>query len=273
VNTVSSDDRSSRINLLQELNKINNLKALDLFQKSRIKWDIEVDENSKFFHGLVNQRQRTNSLQGIMHKGVWISDPLHVKESFLNFFKEKFQPHVSLIDFPSISTSNGLNPSNRDMLEKEVTLPEIKNVVWDYGRDKAPKPDGFTFGFVKRYWDILKLDIHEFVSKFLGSKKMQAGSNSSFITLILKVSNPIPIKYFCPISLINIHYKFIAKVLANQLSKVVNKIVSHEQSAFILGRQILDSPLMLSEMIDCLLEISGLCVTKIWFRFNLEIMD
>ncbi|GKE70226.1 putative RNA-directed DNA polymerase, eukaryota, reverse transcriptase zinc-binding domain protein, partial [Tanacetum coccineum] len=148
--------------------------------------------------------------------------PLHVKEPFLNFFKEKFQPHVSSIDFPSISTSNGLNPSDRDMLEKEVTLSEIKNV----------------------------LDIHEFVSKFFGSKKMPAGSNSSFIILIPKVSNPIHIKYFRPISLINIHYKFIAKVLANQLSKVVNKIVSHEQSAFILGRQILDSPLMLSEMID-----------------------
>ncbi|GJS40561.1 putative RNA-directed DNA polymerase, eukaryota, reverse transcriptase zinc-binding domain protein [Tanacetum coccineum] len=79
---------------------------------------------------------------------------------------------------------------------------------------------------------------------------MPAGSNSSFITLIPKVSNPIHIKCFRPISLINIHYKIIAKVLANRLFKVVNKIVSHEQSAFISGRQILDGPLMLSEMID-----------------------
>nr|GFB87328.1 RNA-directed DNA polymerase, eukaryota [Tanacetum cinerariifolium] len=36
----------------------------------------------------------------------------------------------------------------------------------------------------------------------------------------------------------------------NRLAKVVDKIVSHEQSAFISGRQILDGPLMLSEMID-----------------------
>ncbi|GJR17890.1 putative RNA-directed DNA polymerase, eukaryota, reverse transcriptase zinc-binding domain protein [Tanacetum coccineum] len=42
----------------------------------------------------------------------------------------------------------------------------------------------------------------------------------------------------------------IAKVLANRLSKVIDKIVSNEQSAFISGRQILDGPLILSEVID-----------------------
>ena len=104
--------------------------------------------------------------------------------------------------------------------------------------------------FVKKYWDILKSNIFEFVSTFFESRKMPPGSNSSFITLISKVKNPIYVKDFRPISLIGIHYKIIAKVLANRLSKVVDKIVSHEQSAFISGRQILDGPLMLSEVID-----------------------
>ncbi|GKF75430.1 hypothetical protein Tco_0224874 [Tanacetum coccineum] len=84
-NTASSDDHSSRINLLQELNKIDNLEVLDLFQKSRIKWDVEGDENFKKFHGLVNQRQRTNSLQGIMHEGVWNFGGLLYKEVTILF--------------------------------------------------------------------------------------------------------------------------------------------------------------------------------------------
>ncbi|GJW06898.1 putative RNA-directed DNA polymerase, eukaryota, reverse transcriptase zinc-binding domain protein [Tanacetum coccineum] len=79
---------------------------------------------------------------------------------------------------------------------------------------------------------------------------MPIGSNSSFITLILKVSNPIHVKDYRPISLINIHYKLIAKFLANRLAKVVDKIVSQDQYGFISGRQILNGPLMLSEMID-----------------------
>ncbi|GKE38592.1 hypothetical protein Tco_1461997, partial [Tanacetum coccineum] len=42
----------------------------------------------------------------------------------------------------------------------------------------------------------------------------------------------------------------IAKVLANWLSKVIDKIVSDKQSDFISGRQILDDPLILNEVID-----------------------
>nr|GEZ89533.1 RNA-directed DNA polymerase, eukaryota, reverse transcriptase zinc-binding domain protein [Tanacetum cinerariifolium] len=166
-----------------KIDKLDKIETFDLFQKSHINWDIEGDENSNFFHGLVNQRNRSNLIQGIMHEGVWVTDPLQVKGSFLNFFKEKFQPHVPTIDFLVILTSSGLNPFDRDSLKKNVSLDEIKNAVWDCGSDKSPGPDGFTFGFVKRYWDLLKLDIQEFVSKFLESKKMSTGSNSSLSLL------------------------------------------------------------------------------------------
>ncbi|GKB02780.1 putative RNA-directed DNA polymerase, eukaryota, reverse transcriptase zinc-binding domain protein [Tanacetum coccineum] len=70
---------------------------------------------------------------------------------------------------------------------------------------------------------------------------MPYGANSSFFTLIPKVNNPTLITDFRPISLIGIHYKNIAKILAIRLSKVIDKIVSKEQSTFIVGRQILDS--------------------------------
>ncbi|GKB28028.1 RNA-directed DNA polymerase, eukaryota, reverse transcriptase zinc-binding domain protein [Tanacetum coccineum] len=79
---------------------------------------------------------------------------------------------------------------------------------------------------------------------------MPTGANSSFITLIPKVTNPIHVNEFWPISLIGIRYKIIAKVLANKLSKVINNIVSPEQTTCIASRQILDGPLILSEVID-----------------------
>ncbi|GKA92962.1 putative RNA-directed DNA polymerase, eukaryota, reverse transcriptase zinc-binding domain protein [Tanacetum coccineum] len=129
-------------------------------------------------------------------------------------------------------------------------MEELKIAVWECGSDKVPGPDGFTFAFVKKYWDLLKADIFDYVTFFLNYKKMPTGSNSSFITLILKVTNLIHVTDFRPISLIGIQYKIIAKVLANRLSKVINNIVSPEQTAFIANRQILDGPLILSEVID-----------------------
>ncbi|GJW61477.1 putative RNA-directed DNA polymerase, eukaryota, reverse transcriptase zinc-binding domain protein [Tanacetum coccineum] len=248
--SANENDRENRIKLLQDIDNLDNLEAHDLIQKAHIKWDIEGDENSKFFHGIINQKRRSQSITGIMHDGTWITDPSQIKDAFLNFFKEKFQAHDSQIIFSPLVHSTGLCPNDRDFLETRVTLEEVKIVVWDCGSNKAPGPDGFSFAFVKKYWDLLKKDIFEFVDSFLASGTMPQGANSSFFTLIPKVSNPIHIKDFRPISLIGIHYKIIAKILANRLSKVIDKIVSKEQSAFIAGRQILDGPLILSEVID-----------------------
>ncbi|GKA57864.1 putative RNA-directed DNA polymerase, eukaryota, reverse transcriptase zinc-binding domain protein [Tanacetum coccineum] len=245
-----SNNREMRIKLLQEADTLANFEAMDMIQKARIKWDVEGDENTKFFHCLINQKRRTQSINNIMQEGVWITNPIQIKEAFLNFLKDKFKANDSSITFPPARISSTLQPFDREYLESNITMDEVKNAVWECGSDKAPGPDGFTFAFVKRYWDILKLNIFEFVSTFLSSKMMPTGSNSSFINLIPKVINPIHIKDFWPISIIGIHYKIIGKILANRLSKVVGKIVSYEQSTFIKDRQILDGPLILSEVID-----------------------
>ena len=85
---------------------------------------------------------------------------------------------------------------------------------------------------------------------FFTSSKMPVGATSAFITLLPKVKNPIFIKDYRPISLIRLQYKTVSKTLANQLAYVVNNIVNREQSMFIVGCQILDGPLILSEIID-----------------------
>ncbi|GKC55456.1 RNA-directed DNA polymerase, eukaryota, reverse transcriptase zinc-binding domain protein [Tanacetum coccineum] len=54
---------------------------------------------------------------------------------------------------------------------------------------------------------------------------------------------------FRRISLIGAQYKIIAKVMANRLARVIDSVISQEQSAFIKHRQILDGPLMVNEVI------------------------
>ncbi|GKE65601.1 RNA-directed DNA polymerase, eukaryota, reverse transcriptase zinc-binding domain protein, partial [Tanacetum coccineum] len=82
---------SQRVTWLTDLRNIESKESLDYSQKAKIKWGIEADENSKFFHASVNQKRRYLSIHGIKHEGQWLSDPLKIKDVFHSFFKSKFQ--------------------------------------------------------------------------------------------------------------------------------------------------------------------------------------
>jgi hypothetical protein len=72
---------------------------------------------------------------------------------------------------------------------------------------------------------------------------MPEGLNSTNIALIPKVNSPSTTTEFKPISLCNVLYKLVSKVLAYQLKKILANIISPMQSAFIPGRLITNNVL------------------------------
>jgi hypothetical protein len=76
--------------------------------------------------------------------------------------------------------------------------------------------------------------------------------NETNICLIPKCENPGSMKDFRPISLCNVLYKVVSKLLANRLKGVLSKYISEEQSAFVEGRSIIDNALIAIEIIHCL---------------------
>nr|GEW90340.1 RNA-directed DNA polymerase, eukaryota, reverse transcriptase zinc-binding domain protein [Tanacetum cinerariifolium] len=122
----------------------------------------------------------------------------------------------------------------------------IERVVWEYGTDKSPGPDGFSFGFYRQFWLSIENDVFTAVSHFFTFGDIPNGCNSCFIALIPKVPDANLVKDFRPISLIGSMYKIIAKILANRLVCVLGDIVNEVQSAFIMERQILDGPFILN---------------------------
>ncbi|GJV76710.1 RNA-directed DNA polymerase, eukaryota, partial [Tanacetum coccineum] len=241
-----------RMKLVNEIHKMEHEQKEELIQKSRIKWCVDGDENSKFFHGTINKKRKQLSVRGIKSNGQWVEEPMAVKQTFLNHYSKKNSKVTSI---PYSARSNRFKMVSQhqlEILESEVSLEEIKEVVWDCGSDKSPGPDGFSFGFIKRYWNMMKNDIFAAISEFFNNGDIPIGCNASFITLIPKIESPLVVNDFRPISLIGILYKIIAKIISCRIALIIADIVDPVQFAFIKNRQILDGPMILNEVVHTL---------------------
>nr|GFB52431.1 RNA-directed DNA polymerase, eukaryota, reverse transcriptase zinc-binding domain protein [Tanacetum cinerariifolium] len=94
---------------LADLDGVEKVDAMEVAQKSKIKWSIKGDENSKYYH------------------------------------------------------------EQNDDLEREVSNEEIKRAVWDSGIDKAPRPDGFTFGLYRRPISLIG-SLYKVIAKVLANR-------------------------------------------------------------------------------------------------------
>ena len=81
----------------------------------------------------------------------------------------------------------------------------------------------------------------------LNSGVMLKDINKTYICLIPKTKNPQKITEFRLISLCNVIYKIISKVLANRLKKVLHGVIDEAQSAFVPGRMITNNVIVAFE--------------------------
>ncbi|KAL5555386.1 hypothetical protein UlMin_037622 [Ulmus minor] len=95
-------------------------------------------------------------------------------------------------------------------------------------------------------------DVRAAVFQMAPSKSPGADGMSMLITLLPKVKCPTHITKFRPISLCNVLYKIISKMLATRMRLVMDSIISEEQSAFIPGRLISDNAIIGFECIHAL---------------------
>lgn len=77
--------------------------------------------------------------------------------------------------------------------------------------------------------------------------------NATFLVLIPKREGDEDFRDFRPINLVGGLNKWLAKVSSNRLKKVVGKLVSKTQNAFVEERQILDVVFIANKAIDSIL--------------------
>ncbi|GJV44440.1 putative RNA-directed DNA polymerase [Tanacetum coccineum] len=140
--TISEFDIAKREEWLFDLNHLDQLHKEDLKKKCRMRWAVEGDKNSKFFHLLLNCKYSRSNIKGIQINMVWNESPDSIKQEAFEHFSSRFKE--SPISWPSFSSLlfRQLSSSDSAFLESVISFDEVKDAVWGCAGSKAPGPDG-----------------------------------------------------------------------------------------------------------------------------------
>ncbi|XP_050241121.1 uncharacterized protein LOC126690018 [Quercus robur] len=147
-------------------------------------------------------------------------------------------------------------------LARPYTVEEVERAIKEMAPLKAPGPDGMPPLFYQTYWTEVGMDVSQAVLSCLNSGSLLKSINHTFITLVPKVQNLERVMDFRPISLCNVIYKIVSKVIANRLKPLLNSIISEAQSAFIGDRLITDNILIAFESLH---HMKATCTGKTGF--------
>jgi Reverse transcriptase (RNA-dependent DNA polymerase) len=123
--------------------------------------------------------------------------------------------------------------------------------VFALPKDKAATgPDGFPIKFFQNYWDIVADDLHKAISAFYHNQLDLWRINQAYITLIPRKSSTATLSDYRPISVLSAIPEIITKILASRLQPFLPDLIDKNQTAFIKGRQLMQTFLATREILS-----------------------
>ncbi|KAL5770698.1 hypothetical protein ACOSP7_014852 [Xanthoceras sorbifolium] len=163
-------------------------------------------------------------------------------------------PSAEMIDIVTQSVDRKVSASMNQILMSNFSSEEIHSALQQMAPAKAPGSDGLPALFYQKFWGVVGDNIVQALLAVLNNGADLGVMSNAVVALIPKVKSPIRISDFRPISLCNVTYKLVAKVLANRLKLVLNDVIAPNQSAFVPDRLITDNVVV---GFECLHHLNG----------------
>ena len=157
---------------------------------------------------------------------------------------------VSLQDKLINKIDTSLSEEDKQKCEGLITEEEAIQAMKTMINNKSPGSDGLSVEFFKTFWHIIGKNLIEVYNYSYGRGELTESQKLGLVSLIYKKGDKADLNNWRPISLLNVDYKILAKVMANRLRKVIGKICNSDQCGYIPGREIGDAIIFTRDVIE-----------------------
>ncbi|XP_068312484.1 uncharacterized protein [Pyrus communis] len=253
-NIICSDGNSEERFNKEVVAKIAVLDALRMQEafwrdRVRVKWLTKGDRHIAFFHAYARGRHSSSRIVTLLDGDNVLSSHTAIVDHVVNFYRSLYNS-----PFVPIGIEDVCGVITPMVKEEEIfslsclpSVEEIKSAVFSMDPSSALGPNGFPGSFYQSCWDIVGLDVINFVQVFFKRGWLYPNANCNFVVLIPKVDGAATIAQYQPIALTNFLFKIIPKILVDRLGPIATRIISPHQTTFLKGRRISDCIGLVSE--------------------------
>ena len=246
-----TDDQIRRVR--HDLEEIYKNKTKGAMIRSRSNWAELGEKPTKYFLKLEKVNAQKKAVCRLRdNNGLMIYEQTKILEEMRKYYEKLYttkgyvmQGYAQNLNLPKISHDSYM------MLEQQIDIEEIKTAIKEMKNNKCPGTDGLPIEFYKIFWEDISDIYYELIVDVLITGEFHTSARRSITTLMEKTGkDPLFLKNWRPLSLLNVDNKILGKVLANRLQSIAPEVIHYTQAGFIRGRQIAENLMKILQVME-----------------------
>ena len=246
----NSASHRTRLLEIKDLLKAIDDEALEgCILRSKEQWTELGEKPTRYFYQLEASRQSRNAIHALRADDNSIVKSMRgILQECHAFYKKLYTPEpidASSQDWLLNNIEATLSSEEQANCEGELTLDECHAALLQMESGKSPGSDGFPAEFYSRFWGLIGKDLVDSLNFSFREGSLSDSQRQGVLCLLYKKDDPLSLKNWRPISLLNIDYKIATKALSNRLRKVLPLILQEDQTCRVPGRTIFENLFLL----------------------------
>ena len=235
------------------LRQIMREQSMGFKVRSRYKENLECERASLYHVNREKKKSGQRNISKLLVEGVEVEDKDTVENEVCNYFGALFGGHhrrggVNVgrpfePDFTHINEFleglGKLSDASKAKVEKEINMTELEQAIKDLQTNKSPGLDGLPAEFYKKTGVVINKEFLKVLNCQLERLQLIESDTHGATRLGPKVDGVPRVDQLRPITLLNLDYKILTKIITNRLIKIMGEIILSGQSCSVPGKNIL----------------------------------